>query len=413
MQDKDYNHIFESERRDFFSPVVALVLTVAVHFLLYWIFPKQFAHHSRNSELDELKLEIIPPKIRGEVPKFVEANPYANQDSPRPNAPESFQNQRASDELPDPGSKSKMPYVSGEIKDGKKIVQGTSSPEDILNPQAVHGVLDRPLVQHAHPAESSVGPVSEGGDPEANGRSSDAGSGVDENTRKNDAEFIANSTLDGDDRADTEKVGVPSPGDAAKDGFLDARFGRKSPRGRPSADRGKQVENLELQQHGDNAVKSETSDSKDTKREKPESPQDELPSPRRRPTLSMKIPAGPLADNKQRASSQGFLAVDSRFSEFGAYQQRMIEAISRQWNLLGSKYDLGATVGSQIVIEFSLNMAGELVKCEVLFSNSTNTGAGLCEQAILTTAPYGAWTAEMIGSLGSQDQPVRITFHYR
>ena len=49
----------------------------------------------------------------------------------------------------------------------------------------------------------------------------------------------------------------------------------------------------------------------------------------------------------------------------------------------------------------------------MLYSNSTNTGRGLCEQSILTTAPYGEWTREMISALGEQNQDVRITFHYR
>lgn len=127
----------------------------------------------------------------------------------------------------------------------------------------------------------------------------------------------------------------------------------------------------------------------------------------------MRIPAGPLADNRSRASMQGTIAVDSRFSEFGAYQQRMIEAISRQWNLLGSQYDLNTAVNTIVVIEYSIDKTGALASISVLYSNSTNTGRGLCEQSILTTAPYGEWTREMISALGEQNQDVRITFHYR
>ncbi len=127
----------------------------------------------------------------------------------------------------------------------------------------------------------------------------------------------------------------------------------------------------------------------------------------------MKIPAGPLADNPTHASARGTVACDSRFSEFGAYQQRMIEAISRQWNLLASKYDLGTAVGTIVVAEYYLNSLGELTKFNIVFSNSTNTGSGLCEQSILTTAPYGEWTREMVAAFGNQEQSVRITFHYR
>ena len=91
----------------------------------------------------------------------------------------------------------------------------------------------------------------------------------------------------------------------------------------------------------------------------------------------------------------------------------MLEAISRQWNLLASKYDLGTAVGTMVIIEYYLNTMGELSKFKILHTTSTNTGTGLCEQSILTTAPYGEWTQEMVNTFGGQDQSVRITFHYR
>ena len=148
---------------------------------------------------------------------------------------------------------------------------------------------------------------------------------------------------------------------------------------------------------------------------KPEEPpvNEDLPAPKPRPMLSMRIPAGPLAENNSHASARGVVACDSRFSEFGAYQQRMIEAISRQWNLLASKYDLGTAVGTIVQIEFYIDSSGALSRFKVVFSNSTNTGSGLCEQSILTTAPYGEWTQEMVNTFGNQDQSVKITFHYR
>lgn len=421
MQDKDYNFIFESGRRDFFAPAIALFLTIIIHLLLYGLFPKQFVRSNSKSDLEELKLEIVPPKPRKGAPEFIEANPYANQDTPRPNAPESFQNQRAADELPDPDSKSKLPYVGGEIKDGKKIVQGTSSPEDILNPQAVQSVLERPLVQQAHPAESPLSvPPQAAAETEKSKTPSPDGNAAGKDAAQKDSETLANSNLKDGERDSALNTGEPSEAESSEDGFLNTRVGGKAAQKSTAPesakpDYGKKAMPSETgpKPGAGKALNSPASVSPKADNKRAEQPKEELPSPKPRPTLSMKIPAGPLADNRQRASSQGVLAVDSRFSEFGAYQQRMIEAISRQWNLLGSKYDLGAAVGSQIVIEFSLNMMGELVKCEVLFSNSTHTGAGLCEQAILTTAPYGAWTAEMINSLGPQDQSVRITFHYR
>lgn len=138
-----------------------------------------------------------------------------------------------------------------------------------------------------------------------------------------------------------------------------------------------------------------------------------LPMPKPRPHLSLQTASGPLKKNNFSANSIGITAVDSRFSEFGAYEQRMTEAIARQWYLLASMQSLSSEVDTQVVIEFFLNTDGEITAIKVLFNSSTITGKTLCEQAILSTAPYGKWTPEMIAVLGSQNQSVKFTFYYK
>lgn len=138
-----------------------------------------------------------------------------------------------------------------------------------------------------------------------------------------------------------------------------------------------------------------------------------LPMPKPRPHLSLQTAAGPLRKNNLNANAVGLTAVDSRFSEFGAYEQRMTEAVARQWYLLASMQNLSSEAGTQVVVEFFLNTSGEITSIKILFNSSTTTGKTLCEQAILSTAPYGKWTPEMIAVLGSQDQSVKFTFYYR
>ena len=394
------------------AAAVALAITLLVHLGLYFAAPSAFLNFSaaQKSEPDgELKLEILPPKIIKKIPDFVEANPFANTEKPAsPDAPESFTDQRAADILPDPSSKSKMPYVEGEIKDGRKIVEGTSSPEDALNPQAPLETLERPLEQPAQ--------VSEVETPVQSQTAATVQQPQAAQTPKSQPEAETSERYDIGAKsspfptADTAEEKVPNTNPDGADGKTKTAQTNAEIISEAPAQKQAQAKENSAQNQSPAQTEKQTAQNADA----PTPPTDEsLPAPKPRPYLSMKIPAGPLADNRTRASSQGTVAVDSRFSEFGAYQQRMIEAISRQWNLLGSAYDLNTAVNTIVVVEYSLNKNGELTAISTPFSNSTNTGRGLCEQSILTTAPYGEWTRDMIAALGEQDQQVRITFHYR
>ena len=116
-------------RKTKIAALSGIAAALFLHALVYFAAPDRFAEYETATRGgDELKLEILPPEISKRPPEFVEANPFANTEKPdSPDAPDSFTDQRASDIIPDPSSKSKMPYVEGEIKDGKKIVEGTSS----------------------------------------------------------------------------------------------------------------------------------------------------------------------------------------------------------------------------------------------------------------------------------------------
>ena len=109
----------DATKPDAFAIAAAFILTILFHISLYYAVPAEFEHIKSKQKPEELKLEILPPKINKKRPEYIEANPYANQLVPQSDSPESFTNQRAADELPDPTSKSKKPYVEGEIKDGR------------------------------------------------------------------------------------------------------------------------------------------------------------------------------------------------------------------------------------------------------------------------------------------------------
>lgn len=417
MQESAQIYFDRPRRDDYFSFAAAAVLAAVFHVALIGALPAKWSFKSEKPT--EMALEILPPEIKKSAPEFVEANPYANDLKPADAAPTSFKNQRAADEIPDKTSTSPRPAVKGEDKKYKKIVSGTSDELDRLDPARITRVLERPLSEPqtqapqkpaaqaaANPSAARRANENQPAAQAANSAAKAKGAAQEASAQPAEKPALA--------RAET---GVKTP---AKPDEIDAAVADSDPNAIivPKA----APEPAKAQK---NPPKTADDATRKTAAMQPESARQpaaqapampinpDIPAPRARPRLSMKIPAGPLMDNNRAASQAGVVAVDSRFSEFGAYQQRMIEAISRQWNLLGGKYDLSAEIGASVLIEFSLNTEGELVNFKVAATSASNVGTGLCEQSILSTAPYGVWTQEMVNTLGQQPQQVRINFIYR
>lgn len=446
MQEGGYIFFERRNGEDIGVFALSFALALLFHAALFAVLPEKFpAADSEKS--DEMKLEILPPELKNRVPDFIEANPYGNELVPLKDAPESFKNQTAADELPDPNSKSKLPSVKGEGRQYKKIVAGTNGETDNLSPARVLEVLQRPLTEHtretqpaptaaqaqgnrpAQPARQAQAPQAEAAKAaqtaatqataaasQSPAQSKPAAQAARQSAQSTSAaqskgEAASNAQSESANIAKPDKIDAARADDTSDENAIvlpkfaktdtdSARRQADKPALPSAAAAAVAPKPVPVPQPANAAATAVQ-------------PAQELPVPKPRPRLSMKIPAGPLADNPNAASKAGVVAAESRFSEFGAYQQRMIEAISRQWNLLGSRYDLSSAIGSQVAIEFSLNTEGELVDCKIVFSTSTNTGTGLCEQAILSTAPYGVWTQEMVNTLGAQPQQVKIKFWYR
>ena len=435
----------DASAEDFFGNAVALVLALLLHVAIFEVLPEKFSWAKIPKE--QTSIEILPLNLKPKTPDFIEANPYANDLKPEKPAPVSFKNQRAADEIPDKASNSNRPFVKGEDKRYKKIVSGTAQEQDRLDPSKVLDVLRRPLtpqsmadvMQHGNVKmqREAPRPVRKASNAPAVPRKQSAKTPAQSARQNSGANASAGET------GEAKTKNVQSQKAAAQKGPVEQPKAQNQPyesqtESVASPDRiDKIVSNDDPQaislpqllprqnvsQNESPATLPAPGKAKISE-VSPAAPagvsqaaaiaeNPALPAPRKRPQLSMRIPPGPLADNNRAASRAGIVAVDSRFSEFGAYQQRMIEAISRQWNLLGSRYDLSSAYGTQVLIEFWLDTEGQLSNLQVLFSTSTQTGAGLCQQAILSTAPYGVWTQEMVNTLGSLPQRVRINFLYR
>lgn len=386
----------------------ALIAAILIHIGLYLVLPKSFALAVPKKPA-ETRVEIIPPK-RAE---YIEANPFANSQVPDTPAPESYKSQQARDIITDPSARGRRPHIDGEVENGNKIVSGTSSPEDTISPTDVFDVLERPLADPLSPSETESQNPAEKSEQQSQAQKTDfqtasATPRGENNPKKNAAE---NPTQNQDaknqpptaptNKLDSQNVKFAEDSNSA---YKSAPYAEASAQTQPRP--------------SPETLPADTPKTPDTPHTQPapvKKPQTNpsLPTPRKRARLSMKIPAGTLAKSPARVSRQGLIAADSRFSEFGAYLQRMLEAVSRQWNLLGTKYDLSSAIGSRVGVEYSVDSTGRITDFKILFSDSTNTGRALCEQAILSTAPYGEWTREMFVTFAGKPQSVKIIFYYK
>lgn len=136
-------------------------------------------------------------------------------------------------------------------------------------------------------------------------------------------------------------------------------------------------------------------------------------APRPRPVLQPRISAGPLRHQAAAASRRGVVAIDSKFSEFGAYQQRMVEAISAQWYLLARQSRaIDSEYGTQVVLRFKMSDQGIVSDTEVRFTNASAAATLLCINAVESRSPFGLWNSQMQRVLG-KEQTITFTFYYR
>ncbi|MGF1531288.1 MAG: hypothetical protein ACFCU4_07995 [Puniceicoccaceae bacterium] len=130
------------------------------------------------------------------------------------------------------------------------------------------------------------------------------------------------------------------------------------------------------------------------------------------PKLSPEVIRGPVQRADTRAERVGVIAVESRLSEFGAYQQRLYEAISAEWNLLA--WEVGIPLADQpsvVRIRFRVGQRGEVSEIEVEETTAGTLATQLCTDAIRARAPYGLWNEEMVRSLGESTE-IKIGFRY-
>jgi len=137
-------------------------------------------------------------------------------------------------------------------------------------------------------------------------------------------------------------------------------------------------------------------------------------NPRPRPQITQTVKARPaiLAENRFGTKNIGPTAVDARWSNYGAYLQRMIDTVQIQWERILIEWRANPASNSTVTIKFVMDDQGRIAEIVNVDSTANDTASRACVSAITDRAPYGVWTDDMKAVLGAK-QEMTFTFHYQ
>jgi hypothetical protein len=107
----------------------------------------------------------------------------------------------------------------------------------------------------------------------------------------------------------------------------------------------------------------------------------------------------------------GPIAVNAKWSEYGAYLQKLIDAVDARWQdqIRASKHY--PAPGSEVIVTFVLNAAGEVTQIKKTEGTAGEQATNWSVSAISPGAgfSYGEWTPQMIAVLGDKQE---LTFYF-
>ncbi len=134
--------------------------------------------------------------------------------------------------------------------------------------------------------------------------------------------------------------------------------------------------------------------------------------PRARPELQQQHTRPAIfEDNQFGTSNIGPIAYNAKWSSYGAYLHKMMEAIQIQWERILIESRTEPPSGSYVTVKFTLDSKGKITEILDVESTSSEQGKASCVSAITNTAPYGDWSDDMIAILGNS-QELTFRFYY-
>ena len=137
------------------------------------------------------------------------------------------------------------------------------------------------------------------------------------------------------------------------------------------------------------------------------------PDPSPRPRI---LPPPGLKSITMRSSTAvkefGVCSLDAKFSEYGDYTQRMLEAIQAAWYVAIQRSTI-VQPNAVVVVKFTLNSDGTLDDARIVYSNASEPAAYACLDAVQSRAPFEPWRPDMVALVGAEKDETTISFHYR
>lgn len=136
------------------------------------------------------------------------------------------------------------------------------------------------------------------------------------------------------------------------------------------------------------------------------------PSPEQRPRAVVPMgTTGLLLRNNVGVNRAGAIAISARFSNYGDYTQRMMEAIQSSWWSILEKSKFESVARGRVVVQFKLCRDGSVMDAQILRSEVPQILALACKDAVQAPAPFDAWREDMVAMFGEEDIVI-INFHY-
>ena len=342
--------------------------------------PRQLV--ARDAHVPE---ELLPEEMQRLKPRFVPVNPEAPTHQPPDTRNTGAATQRAAQPVPD-SQRSDMPKIAGETEESNQIVNNIPreflpahqqpEPGRPLGKPEADAIQDAPAQVPSLPADSKPG-TNTSKIPAGEARTDEAG--LPQNAAEGTHEKKSNT-----DSKSLSQTNNPPP---------------KKPETLPTS----QAQENKGKDENENAVKPAIV-------RQGNSPDNLTPAPR--PQAAKVGTFSLLARRPTGTNEAGTLALDSRYSEFGDYAQRMVEIIQASWWLSLMRTKHREANHAVVIIEFTLRKDGTLHDVVIKESTASQAGAYICKDAIESRTPFDPWTPEMIATLGDEDRG-RFTFHYR
>lgn len=118
----------------------------------------------------------------------------------------------------------------------------------------------------------------------------------------------------------------------------------------------------------------------------------------------------PIRKSESSVPRLGKISMDIQGSEFGEYEQRLLEAISYRWQLLSHRFENLPPAG-EVVIRYIISKDGTISGLEIANNTTSYEAAMICSDAILSQSPQPEWSDDMVAKVGNKKQ-MMIKFLY-